>query len=86
MAAKAHVSASRLYSLFRERLGKTPHQSLLQYRMEKAMQMLIRNQPLKQVVNACGFESESGFIRAFKRRYGLPPGEYIREIGYSNTA
>lgn len=81
MAAKAHVSASRLYSLFRERLGKTPHQSLLQYRMEKAVQMLIRNQPLKQVINACGFESESGFIRAFKRKYGLPPGEYIRELG-----
>ncbi|MEP4546722.1 MAG: AraC family transcriptional regulator [Saccharospirillum sp.] len=79
IAAASHVSASQLYSLFRAQLGKTPHQSLLQYRMEKAVQLLIHQRPLKQVVNACGFESESGFIRAFKKRYGIPPGEYVRD-------
>lgn len=80
IAAASHVSASQLYNLFRAQLGKTPHQSLLQYRMEKAVQLLIHQRPIKQVVNACGFESESGFIRAFKKRYGIPPGEYIRDM------
>jgi AraC-like DNA-binding protein len=80
IAAASHVSASQLYTLFRTQLGKTPHQSLLQYRMEKAVQLLLGQRPIKQVVNACGFESESGFIRAFKKRYGIPPREYIRDM------
>lgn len=81
IARAAHVSESHLHTLFRDRLGRTPYQVLVQYRMEQAVRLLIRQRPIKQVVSACGFESESGFIRAFKRRYGLPPGEYIRELG-----
>jgi len=76
IARAAHVSESHLHTLFRERLGRTPHQVLVQYRMEEAVGMLMRKQPIKQVVNACGFESESGFIRAFKKKYGVPPGMY----------
>lgn len=78
IARAAHVSESHLHTLFRDRLGRTPHQVLVQYRMEEAVGMLMRKQPIKQVVNACGFESESGFIRAFKKKYGVPPGAYRR--------
>ncbi len=79
IARAAHVSESHLHNLFRDRLGRTPHQVLVQYRMEQAVRMLIHQRPIKQVVSSCGFESESGFIRAFKKKYGVPPGAYRRE-------
>lgn len=80
IARKAHVSPSHLHGLFRDRLHMTPYEALSQYRMERALKLLLRGTPIKQVVDACGFGSESGFIRAFKKRYGVPPGAYRKEL------
>jgi transcriptional regulator GlxA family with amidase domain len=49
-------------------------------RIERAQVMLLHEpaRPVASVGFACGFESESGFHRAFRTATGMTPGEYRR--------
>lgn len=54
---------------------------LRRIRIERAQAMLLDSphRPIAAVATACGFESESGFHRAFRALTGLSPGEYRRQ-------
>ena len=49
-------------------------------RIERAQVMLLHEpgRPEASVGFACGFDSESGFHRAFRTATGMTPGEYRR--------
>ncbi|MFD6059484.1 AraC family transcriptional regulator [Rhodococcus wratislaviensis] len=51
---------------------------LRRIRIERAKQMLVHNpaRPIGAVATACGFDSESGFHRAFRELTGQTPGDY----------
>ena len=53
---------------------------LRRMRIEQAQVMLLHEpgRPVASVGFACGFESESGFHRAFRTATGMTPGEYRR--------
>jgi AraC-like DNA-binding protein len=83
VAESANISASKLHSLFKERLNKTPYQLINQCRMEYALRLLAENRSIKQITTMSGFDSESGFIRAFKKKYGCSPGSMkTQQIAY----
>lgn len=58
---------------------------LRRIRIERAKEMLLHNpgRPIGSVATACGFDSESGFHRAFRDATGQTPGNYrqARSIG-----
>lgn len=71
------VSRSLLAARFRHFLGQPPMQYLTHWRLQLAAQALkTSNQPLKRIAEQGGYESEAAFSRAFKRHFGLPPGDW----------
>lgn len=56
---------------------------LRRLRIEHAQTLLLadRERPVDAVATACGFESESGFYRAFRAASGCTPAEYRRRFG-----
>jgi len=58
-------------------LGETPKQFTLRLRIDHAAAALVHSRTaIVDIALECGFESHETFCRAFRRRFGLSPGEY----------
>ena len=74
------MSRSAFFNRFSELVGRTPHQYLSLVRMQKAGHLLTTTQrPLTTIADSVGFTSEAAFSTAFKRHFGLRPGEYRKK-------
>ncbi|UVI33183.1 helix-turn-helix transcriptional regulator [Paenibacillus spongiae] len=79
MAKHAGYSESHFNTLFNAHFGVTPHQYLLDLRLQKARELLDTQElKLDLIAEYCGFANASHFSKAFKRRYGMSP-RYYRE-------
>lgn len=79
LARQAHLSRRSLYRLFP---NKGPAEVMRSMRIEKAKTTL-RNDPttlIIQLAHECGFDSESGFIRAFTSDAGVTPKQYASKF------
>jgi AraC family transcriptional activator of mtrCDE len=75
LAAQAHVSRATLVRIFRREGDLPPLGFLSELRLGLAHQRLSSTRAtLAQVAAAVGYESESAFARAFRKRYGISPG------------
>ena len=71
--------------IFKEALGKTPQEFLLNYRMLKAAELLkLTSLSIGDVGLAVGYANQMHFSRAFKNNYGISPREW-RYQNHSNT-
>lgn len=77
------VSRSSLESYFRRELGYTVHQEILNFKLEKAREMLVTGDaPTSDIAIRCGFTSLQYMHAVFKRELGCTPREYAeREQG-----
>jgi AraC-like DNA-binding protein len=79
VAVETGISLRYVQKLFTER-GTTCTQFLYSLRLDRAAQLLRRRahlgkaQPLSEIAYACGYNDYSHFARAFRRRFGFPPG------------
>ena len=80
IAAVVNMSPHHLSRTFRVTTGRSLWQFVIECRARKAMEIISRNpsQPLSHVATACGFESYSQFIAAFRKVIGQLPSEYRR--------
>ena len=76
LAEIAGVEVSTLRRAFSAALRKTPAAFHRELRLEQAARSLMRNQPVVQVSEEIGFESLSGFVDAFRKKFGVNPGSY----------
>jgi AraC family transcriptional regulator, alkane utilization regulator len=77
LANEVHISRSVLAEKFAELVGAPPMHYLARWRMIVAAGMLRSDQAnLARVAEGVGYESEAAFIRAFKREYGVSPGQW----------
>lgn len=76
LAALTGTTAFHLAKLFTREVGVPPHAFQIQVRLRKATEMLAAGQPQAQVALDAGFADQSHLCRAFKRRFGVPPGRY----------
>jgi AraC-like DNA-binding protein len=79
LAEVAGMSRSAFAARFKELLGQTPLEYVTEWRMQKAMQLLLqRGKKLIDVARLVGYESDAAFSKAFKRVVGTNPGEYLK--------
>jgi AraC family transcriptional activator of mtrCDE len=85
LAAEAHVSRATLVRIFRREGDIAPLGFLCELRLGLARQRLNSTTgTLAQVAAAVGYDSESSFVRAFRKRYGISPGRLrVRDDGRS---
>lgn len=77
MAARANLSVSRFSIMFKQRYGISPHQYLMNMRVNHAKELL-SNTELSQdsIAVYCGFADLHHFSKTFKKRTGYTPGEH----------
>ncbi len=81
LAADCCVSESRLYHLFKSRLGITPMHYRNELRAENAAELLrTTDDSIDRIAERCGFHSASYFRETFHNATGLTPSEYRRMV------
>lgn len=73
LARIAGMSRTRFAEHFRTRVGQTPIDYLIVWRMTVASQLLARGKPVKSVALQVGYQSAAAFSRVFSRVTGKPP-------------
>ncbi|MCW5655599.1 AraC family transcriptional regulator [Hydrogenophaga sp.] len=79
LARVAGTSRSVLAERFQHLVGSSPIQYLTQWRMVLAANLLCRSKaPLARIAEDVGYQTDTAFIRAFWREYGVPPATWRR--------
>ena len=74
LAQEAGVSRFHFGRLFKENLGVTPHQHIVNVRMNAATALLAETQiSVLEVALACGFQSAAHFTAAFQKHFSQTP-------------
>jgi AraC family transcriptional regulator len=79
MAESVHLSPFHLARLFKQALGISPHQYLIQVRVNSARSLLSAGsgeRSLAEVASAVGFADQSHLTRHFKRITGVTPSQF----------
>lgn len=76
----ANISKYHLIRMFRSQFGLTPHQYILNHRINQARQALRKGLSPTRVAHELGFYDASHMNRHFKRAYGLTPKQYQSQL------
>jgi AraC-like DNA-binding protein len=77
VAARVNLSESAFSRRFREATGMSPYQYVKRMRLDRARALLIdRRLNVDDVSHAVGYSSTSHFIKAFRGRFGMTPGDF----------
>jgi len=80
-AMSIHLSPFHFQREFRRAFGETPHEFVTRLRMDQAKELLAQTN--LSVIDIClqvGFNSLGSFSSLFKRRVGISPGAYRRQL------
>ena len=87
MAADFKVSENYLSHFVKEQLGRNFFAYIEELRMKRAVARLAETDlQIKQIAATSGYSSLNSFCRAFKRIYGVSPGEYRSSFHPSETS
>jgi len=79
LAQESGYSRVHFVRMFRAATGRSPHNYLLNLRIERARELLSNpGLSLTDIALACGFSSHSHFTRVFRQFLGVTPSEYRR--------
>ena len=80
IAGRFHFSPYYFHRMFSVIVGKTMAVHIRDRRLMLACKQLTStNASVLEIGLACGYNSAQAFSRAFRDRYGLPPGEYRKQ-------
>lgn len=85
LAAQAGYSLWHFSRLFARETGLPVGQYMLRRRLERALGEMAEGSRAIDAVLRCGFDTYSGFYRAFVRLYGCSPRKYLRLCGGAVT-
>lgn len=79
LGGEVGMSRAALAKRFKELVGQTMFEYLTDLRMQRARLMLADTlNPIYEVANSVGYESDLAFTRVFKKRSGMTPTRYRR--------
>jgi AraC-like DNA-binding protein len=79
LAAQCNLSPSHFSRAFKASTGITPHRWLVERRIARARQLLLRSQKtIAEIAHLCGFSDQSHLAREFRRREGVGLREWRR--------
>ncbi|SHK38430.1 helix-turn-helix domain-containing protein [Epilithonimonas mollis] len=73
IAKMAYVSKSNFFKMFKEELGLSPNEFIIQERIKKAKELLLHNNSVSEAAYSTGFSDTNYFIRVFKQMEGVTP-------------
>lgn len=77
IAAVCGINRSYFGKIFRNSIGRSPQEFLMNYRMVKATELLkLTSLSIAEIGSAVGYENQLHFSRAFKTIYGISPREW----------
>lgn len=75
-----YLSPGHFKRVFKEQTGRTPHQFLMDIRINKSKELLAKKGcSIEDVARKCGFVNAGHFAVAFKRSTKLSPSEYRKK-------
>jgi len=81
LADHSCLSVNHLLRTFKLAYNQSPHQFLIQLRLQRAQLLLTKTEyPIYEIVNMVGFKCTSSFIRLFRTRYNTTPLKYRNVI------
>jgi len=83
LAQSYGVSKFYMHKIFKEIFGRNIYESIKSIRLQKASNLLLINKysTISEVAQACGYSSQTSFIRSFKERFVMTPKVW-RNGGY----
>jgi AraC family transcriptional regulator len=80
LAEISGVSQYHFCRLFKQSIGVSPHQYVLQQRIEKAKGLLTqRKHTIAEVALELGFSDQSRFTKQFRKCVGVTPGKFLKQ-------
>jgi AraC-like DNA-binding protein len=80
LAEQLAMSRSAFAARFRELVGEPPLSYLTRWRLQKAADRMRQSDAtLRAIAREVGYETESAFGKAFRRQFGVSPGEYRKQ-------
>lgn len=81
MANVASMNSQHFLRLFKQVYHITPHQYLINCKLQKAKQLLQASSlPIAEICAAIGFESVYSFSLLFRKRFGSPPASFRKKF------
>lgn len=77
LAEIANMSRSKFAELFREHVGQTAGDYLLEWRIALSQNLLKKGKPVGVVANEVGYENASALARAFRKKTGSSPKQWL---------
>ncbi|UCP00674.1 AraC family transcriptional regulator [Metapseudomonas lalkuanensis] len=81
LAEAANMSRASFAAQFREVVGITPADYLVSWRVSLAQKRLREGRPIALIADEVGYESPSALARAFRRKVGASPREWLQQGG-----
>jgi AraC-like DNA-binding protein len=73
----SQIGINLLHQGFRQLFGAGIKEYELKKRLEAAADLLVKDElTMQEITDACGYSSQSAFVRAFKDVYGITPGQW----------
>ena len=79
------TSKFHLLRLFKRYYGQTPMQYLIDRRLDKSKELLLKGQSVTETCFDIGFESPSSFSTLFKSKFGLTPTEFQKRAIFTRS-
>lgn len=79
IADELSVDRRYLSRIFKEQSGMGIQEYLINTRIQNAARFLLSGYSVNEAYELCGFGDRSNFSRVFKRKYGVPPSEYLQK-------
>lgn len=78
MAGLVHLSPYHFGRLFKQTVGKSPYQFILQLKIECAKKLIKQNTgPISEIAYQLNFSDQSHFSNAFRKATGISPRQYL---------